>query len=104
MQFSPGGLKPGVAAAEIRIISRKDAKAAKKQNEFPNLAFFAPWREACPNPKVSTREKFACLAQILKYGNKEDTKVSDTDESDCVLFVVRCFIRRANGMCLLDLA
>ena len=37
-------------ATKIRMISRKDAKAAKKQNKFPNLAFLAPWREEYPNP------------------------------------------------------
>ena len=37
-------------ASKIRIISRKDAKAAKKQNKFPNLAFLAPWREKYPSP------------------------------------------------------
>jgi hypothetical protein len=38
--------KHGAAAAhpKIRIISRKAAKAAKK-NSYPNLALFAPWRE-----------------------------------------------------------
>src|SRR4030095_8614099 len=43
------------SATKIRIISRKDAKAAKKQNRFPNLAFLAPWSEDSPNPIKNLR-------------------------------------------------
>ena len=40
---------PSVAHLATRLgsNSRKDAKAAKKQKKFPNLA---PWREEYPNP------------------------------------------------------
>jgi hypothetical protein len=42
-------------ATKIRIISRKDAKSAKKQNKFPNLAFLAAWREEYPSPIKNLR-------------------------------------------------
>jgi hypothetical protein len=41
----------GYAVTEFRIISRKDAKAAR-ENIYPTLAFLASWREECPNPRM----------------------------------------------------
>jgi len=52
-----------------RDISRKDAKAAKKRNNiYPNLAFFAPWREKYPNPRCFIYiGKFTQAAKTFKH-------------------------------------
>src|ERR1700746_24596 len=68
--FTAGTQRGEAATKTNRNISRKDAKAQSKKR-FPNLAFLASWREEYPNPRVSRCEKFARLAQILKYSSIE---------------------------------
>jgi len=50
--FCPPDTLPsaGEPQQKNRNISRKDAK--KRNNIYPNLAFFASWREEYPNPSV----------------------------------------------------
>src|SRR4029077_16753503 len=83
--FTAGTQRGKAATKTNRNISRNDAKAQSKKR-FPNLAFLAAWREEYPNPRVSRCEKFARLAQILKYS-------STKKENNCFRFDVHSAIR-----------
>src|ERR1700738_4650419 len=74
-----------------RSISREDAKAQSKKR-FPNLAFLASWREEYPNPRVSRCEKFARLAQILKYSSTKWRNSRRLISGRFVCFVVACLL------------
>ena len=69
--FLPAGhyTQCGRAATErIGISPAKTQRAQRiRNNIYPNLAFFASWREEYPNPSVSCIGKFAQAAKTLKF-------------------------------------
>jgi hypothetical protein len=63
------------ATKRIGISPAKTQRAQRKRNDiYPNLAFFAPWREEYPNPRFSCIGKFAQAAKIFKHSSAKDTK------------------------------
>ena len=63
------------ATKRIGISPAKTQRAQRKRNDiYPNLAFFAPWREEYPNPRFSCIGKFAQAAKIFKHSSAKDRK------------------------------